>query len=669
MHAYLAQDNLSALFFSQAQKFGDDVFMLAKLENGLPADNWMETTWRQAADQARKMGAGLIGLGVQKGDRVAIFAHNRPRWVISDHAIQGAGALGVPVYPTSTDEQLSYILNDCKAKGLVAGDPQLLEQAARIKQNVPSLEFIVGLSPVEDPPDASVIDYEELLEKGASSQAALAQFDKRRQAIQPHDPAAIIYTSGTTGEPKGAVLTQRNFMAETAMLLDAPITNKMVERGIRLITLCHLPLCHIYGRTSDYHVQVAMGGYMYFAESIQKVPENLTEVRPQMLITIPRLYEKVYEAVNRASEKLTGLQKKMFHWSLRVGDEVVDYMSRGERIPALTALKFALAGTLVYNKVREQAGLDRLVFAGSGGGALSPDINCFFRAMNIQVGEGYGLTETTSAVAWNTPDFLEPVPDTFIYRLALDWLVDTMIEMQSAGKNPYSSLTGMVKLTFAANTIVPKLIMRPGTVGRPCKDTEIKIADDGEILVKGPQVFERDKGYFNRPDLTEEVFTDDGYFMTGDVGQFDQDGYLMITDRKKEILVTSGGKNVAPHPIELKLTLDPMIEQACVVGDKRKYLSALIVPSFEALEAWAAKNNLSFSNHKELIEKPEVKKLFQEKVDATNASLARYEQIKRFRLLPVPFTEETNELTPTQKMKRRVIYQKFAAEIDSCYDS
>ncbi len=666
-HAYLTARSLSELFFTQAEKYKDDVFMRAKLEGGLPSKEWKITTWGEAADQARNLGAGLVELGIVKGDRVAIFSHNRPRWVISDQAIQAAGGWGVPIYPTSTDHQLSYILNDCKAKAVVVGDNGLLEQAVRVKPDVPSLESIIAMFPVEDPPEPSVIDYDSLLKRGAASKSAGEELESRRKSLGPDDVAAIIYTSGTTGEPKGAVLTQKNFLSENEMLLDAPITNKMVERGVRLCTLCHLPLCHIYGRTSDYHVMMSMAGEMHFAESYQKVQENLFEVRPQMLITIPRLYEKVYDEVKKTSNKLTGVSKKLFDWSLAVGEEVVDHMSRGEKMPPSTAIKFALANTLVFSNIRKKSALDRLVFAGSGGGALSEDICRFFRALNLQIGEGYGLTETTSAVSWNAVDFFEEPPDTWAYRKGLDWLVDTMVIMQSQGKNPYSNPVGMLKLTFAANVIIPLMIMKPGTVGRPCKNTEIKIADDGEILVKGPQVFDRDKGYFNRPDLTDEVFTDDGFFMTGDIGHFDQDGFLIITDRKKELLVTAGGKNVAPHPIELKLTLDPMIEMACVVGDKKKYLSALLVPSFEELERWAKKNGIEYSSAEELVAIPRVKELFKDIVAEVNMGLARYEQIKNFCVLPAAFSEETGELTPTQKMKRRVIYDKYCEEIDSCY--
>jgi len=666
-HPYKTEKNLSALFFRQADRYGKDTFMWAKIKDGRPAEKWEPVSWMEAAEQVSEFAAGLIELGLQKGDRVAIFSQNRPRWIMGDQAIQAAGGVGVPIYPTSTDEQLAYILKDSQAKGLIAGNEELLAQVLRVKPDCPDLRFIVAMSRTDGDQGESLY-WDEVIEKGKASSSAAGEVERRRGDISPDDPAAIIYTSGTTGEPKGAVLCQSNFMTETEMLLDAPITNKMVERGIRMTSLCHLPLCHIYGRTSDYHVQMAMAGELYFAESYQAVQRNLKEVRPQMLITIPRLYEKVYEAVLDQSNKLTGMKKKLFDWSIETGQTVVDHLASGTKLPPPLAIKFALAGTLVFNSVRKASGLDRLVFAGSGGGALSPEINRFFRAMNLQIGEGYGLTETTSAVSWNGLDFLEDPPDTWPYRLGLDWLIDTMVLMQSQGNNPYSNPIGIVKLTYAANVIVHRLIQKPGTVGRPCKYTEIRLAEDGEIEVKGPQVMKRDLGYFNRPDLTDEVFTDDGFFMTGDIGSFDEQGYLKITDRKKELLVTAGGKNVAPHPIEMRLALDPLVEQACVVGDARKYLSALIVPQYELLQEWANKNMIDFDVPTDLIEKDEIIKLYQDKVEKVNQGLARYEQIKKFRLLPTAFTEETGELTPTQKMKRRVIHEKFQDYIDSMYE-
>ncbi len=665
-HAYELHSNVAGLFFYQSEKMSGKNFMHSKYENGHAAQNWHSMTWSKTAEEVRGLGQGLIELGLSEGDRAAIFSNNRPRWIISDLAITGAGGVSVPIYPTSTNDQLKFILQDSGSRLVMVEDEKLLEQALEVKPET-DLEYIVSLTPLEAPPEPSVLNYEEVVDKGRSSDSAKAEFEKRKEGLTGESVGAIIYTSGTTGEPKGVVLTQSNFMSQIDQLLSGTITGALLERGIGLMSLCHLPLCHIYGRTAEYFVQIAMGGQMYFAESIRKVPENLREIRPQMLITIPRLYEKVYETVQVKAGEMKGLSKRLYDWALQTGFEVVDHMSNGRRIPPLTAIKFSLAGTLVYNRIKKTAGLDRLVFAASGGGALAEETNRFFRALNIQVGEGYGLTETTSAITWNSLEFLQPPPDKWLYRKGLEWLIDTMVLMQGQGKNPFSRPMGMLKLIVATNTVIPLLVMKPGTVGRPCKDTEIEIAEDGEVLARGPQIFHRDKGYFNRPDYTAESFTEDGFFMTGDIGEFDEDGFLKITDRKKELLVTAGGKNVAPHPIELQLTLDPYIEQACVVGDRKKFLSALIVPQFELLEKIAPEKNIGSASQEELVQNPEIINMYQEKVDNVNQKLARYEQIKTFQLLPRSFSEETGELTPTQKMKRRVIADKWKDEIDKCY--
>jgi len=352
---------------------------------------------------------------------------------------------------------------------------------------------------------------------------------------------------------------------------------------------------------------------------------------------------------------------------MRIGDEASDYMIAGEPMPPVLGIKFMFANLFVYHKIRQMVGFDRLVVAGSGGAALSREITKFFRSMNITITEGYGLTETSSAISSNAPVFTEPLPDKWIYRKAMDWLVDTMVVMQGSGKSPFSTSAGRLKMMVVSKKISPRFIIKPGFVGRPCKDTQIKIAEDGEVLAKGPQIFSQDNGYFKQPAKTGEVFTEDGFFKTGDIGEIDEDGFLKITDRKKELIVTSGGKNIAPHPIEMALNLDMYIDQACVVGDSRNYITALIVPNFELMEKFAAEKRISFDGEDDLVRNPEIVRFFEDRVAKVNQGLARYEQVKKFRLLPQPFSEETGELTPTQKMKRRVIYEKYSNEINSLY--
>jgi long-chain acyl-CoA synthetase len=606
-------------------------------------------------------------MGIAKNDRIGLFAHNRPRWVISDQAIQGAGGIGVPIYPTSTDDQLAFILHHCAAKAVIAGDRDLMEQVLRVKQRVPSIEWIVCMAPVNSPPDPCIIDYDRLMQKGADSVAAGEQFEQRRRDLKSSDTGAIIYTSGTTGNPKGVVLRQANFKAQTDVLMNTPILQKIIERGIRLESLCFLPLCHIMGRTTDYHLQMAIGTIINFSQSIQTIQQDLKDVRPNMLFSIPRLYEKIYESVTLHGQKLTGKQKKLFDWAAAVGDQASDHLISGTPLPPALGIKFAVANVLVYDKIRRVIGFDRLVAAGSGGAALSKEITKFFRSMNITITEGYGLTETTSAITSNAPVFVEPLPDKWIYKKSLEWLIDTMIVMQASGKCPFKTVTGALKMMVVSKLISPRFIIKPGSVGRPCKDTKIRLAEDGEVLVKGPQVFGRENGYFREAEKTAEEFTEDGFFKTGDIGEFDEDGLLRITDRKKSLIITSGGKNIAPQPIEMALITDMYVDQACVVGEGRNYITALIVPQFDLLRELARERLISHDGNVDLIQKPEILGFFQERVDRVNKNLARYEQIKKFRLLPGTFSEETGELTPTQKMKRRVIHEKYGREIETLY--
>ncbi|MCK5783284.1 MAG: long-chain fatty acid--CoA ligase [Desulfobacterales bacterium] len=666
-YSYETEDTQVGLFFKQAEKFEDDVFMRAKLKNGIPCDERTDITWQKAAEEVRCLGAGLIGKGIEKGDRIGIFSHNRPRWVIADQAIQGAGAIGVPIYPTSTDHQLTFILNDCEAKALIVGDESLLEQALRIMSEAPALEFIVCLSPLANASDNNVIDYNALIKEGKDSSSATEQFAQRRKKLTGSDTAAIIYTSGTTGNPKGVVLSQANFKAQTDVLINTPLPQKLLERNIRLESLCFLPLCHVMGRTADYHLQLALGTTINFANNMKTIQKDLLEVRPNILFSVPRLYEKVYEGVNLHAQKLTGSKKKWFDWAMKTGDAASDYMIVGEPLPPALGIKFAFANLLVYDKIRKMVGFDRLVVAGSGGAALSREITKFFRSMNITITEGYGLTETTSAISSNAPVFIEPLPDKWIYRKAMDWLVDTMVLMQGSGKSPFSTFTGTLKMMVVSKKISPRFIIKPGFVGRPCKDTQIKIAEDGEVLAKGPQIFSSGNGYFKQPAKTDEAFTEDGFFRTGDIGEIDEDGFLKITDRKKELIVTSGGKNIAPNPIEMALNLVMYIDQACVTGDGRNYITALIVPNFELMKDFAAEKGIDFDEKENLVRNPEIVRFFEAQVEKVNQKLARYEQIKKFRLLSLPFSEETGELTPTQKMKRRVIYEKYSNEINSLY--
>jgi len=342
-------------------------------------------------------------------------------------------------------------------------------------------------------------------------------------------------------------------------------------------------------------------------------------------------------------------------------------MATATRLGFLDLLQFALANILVFNKIKKTAGLDHVVLGISGGGKLSKEVCVFIRALGIQLAEGYGLTETSPVINFNEPEFatsFDISKANWFQKKMLDLTVDLMVTKQAKGLSPYTNPLRSLSLSLAYNTLAHKLQIKPGTVGRPALWTEEKIAEDGEILVKGPQVFQ---GYWNLPDATKEAFTDDGWFKTGDIGEFDKDGFLTITDRKKELFVTSGGKNIAPHPIELALTAKPYIDQVCLIGDARKYISALVVPDFQELHRFSKHNGIPACSDKDLLANEQVKELIQKQVDEVNEALPRYEQIKYYKLLDKPFSVETGELTPTLKLKRRIVFEKFKDDIESMY--
>lgn len=656
-----------SLFFSLAEKYADDVFMCAKFKNGEPGLSWENTTWRQTAEQVRHMGAGLIARGVDPGDRLVIFSPNQPRWIISDLAVQGAGATGVPVYPAVTDSQLAFILNDCRATVLMTGDSQLLARVLHVKKDAPSLKFIVYLGAAPDGADPFVLSYDDLLAQGRNDQDARKAFETRKDRISEIDTAAILYTPGTTGDPRGVVLTQGNFKAQTRLMMNLPVTRRLLERGIRLSTLSHLPLCHITGRISDYHVQMTLGSVIYFAESMQTVQKNLLEVRPQTLASVPRLYEKMYETIFDYGARLGGIRKNVFDWGMKTGRKAADAMIRGESLSLGLVIRFALANLLVYRHIRTFAGLDRLVSATSSGGPLSPDIVRFFRAMNIVIAESHNMTETTGPIAWNGLRFIEPLPDDSIHKKALDWFVDTMVLGQGRGECPFASLKGFLKVLFFSKLVLPRMVIKPGTVGRPLDETLMKLGEDGEILVKGPQVFSLDEGYLNQEKATKDVFTDDGFFKTDDIGMFDSDGFLRITDRKKDLWIAASGNQMAPLPLELVLNQSPFIDQSCVVCNGGDALAALIVPRFDSLERYARQTKIPFDDRKDLVAHEGILNVYRNTLGAINRTLPSHEQIRAFRLLTDPFTVETGTLTPALRMKRRVIQERYGREIEALF--
>jgi long-chain acyl-CoA synthetase len=664
-----SENTLCGLFHAKAMEHGDSkTFLMGRFDhNGDPTGDFRSLTWGETRRQTLEFAAGLMALGINRGDKVAIFSESRPRWIIADQAIQAVGGVEVPLYPTSSQEELAYMTADSSCRAIVCSTRDKVEMACRVRSEAP-LDIVICMESLQGEREQGVYHFNEVMDMGrkAFDQAAL---DRSINEARTEDLVSIIYTSGTTGRPKGAMLTHANFIAAMNQLTAPTLLKRQaMDKSLHLLFLVHLPICHVYGRTADYHSGgLKQSGVLAFEPDFQNLPRSLLELRPNVIISIPRFFEKVYDQISAVVSRQKPIAQKMFAWAMRQGEKFTDAMAKGERLGQLDLIGFSQANVLVFNRVRKMAGLDRLVMAGSGGGKLSKDVCTFIRSMGIQLSEGYGLTETAAILNYNAPEFrgLNGNELTWFQSKMVDWTLDAMVRLPAKGKSPYTNPIGALKLSIAYNTVAYRLQVKPGTVGRAVAGTEEKIAPDGEILARGPQIFQ---GYWNMPQETKDSFDDEGWFLTGDIGRFDEDGFLEITDRKKELFVTSGGKNVAPHPIELAVTTRPYIDQVCLTGDGEKYLTALIVPDFHELRKYAKSKGLGVDDPAALILQDEVKALIQEQVDLVNKTLARYEQIKYFTILASPFSVEGGELTPTLKLKRRIIKERYGEQIRSMYD-
>lgn len=543
-------------------------------------------TWGEAHQQSLLFFQALRTAGIDKGDRVAILSNSRPEWAIADITIQTLGAATVPIYQSSTAEDVSFILQNSGAKLVFAEDAaqgeKLAKAFAEMGKTLPVIFFDAGVS---NPAYAS--QTVETLPKVDDRAALTSQQKTAAEAVRPEDLGSIVYTSGTTGKPKGVRLLHSSLTAETRSIVEE------VELSAADTTLAFLPFAHVFGRIESL-MPLVSGLTTAFAENVNAVAANLMEIQPTILMSVPRIYEKIYAKIVSDLESGAGYKRALFRWSVQTGREVARLRSQKAAIPLPLMLKFQVADQLVFSKVRERMG-GRLRFTVSGGAPLAPELCEFFHACGVKVLEGYGLTETFGAISVNLPED---------YRF--------------------------------------------GTVGRPIAYTHFRIAEDGEIQVKGPAIFD---GYHGDEAASRETMTADGWFCTGDIGEFDEKGFLKITDRKKELIVTSGGKNVAPQKIENLLKQIPGVSQALVYGDKRKYLVALIT-----LE-------------KGKPDDVQIHAQIEAGIKAMNKSLASYETVKRFKVLPHDFTLESGELTPSLKLKRKVIVKKYQAEIDSLYES
>jgi long-chain acyl-CoA synthetase len=564
---------------------------------------WRALSSEQLRAAVEEASMGLRALGVEKGDTVAILSENRPEWAIADLATLCAGAADATIYATLTPPQVQYILADSESKVVFVSSAAQARKVAEVRDRLPLLQHVVRFDPAPVPGTTSL---DELRARGREALAADRDAVRRRAAeVTGDDLATLIYTSGTTGDPKGVMLTHGNLLHN---VLAAEKVFPMVNQ--EWTCLSFLPLCHSFERTAGHNFMLYAGVTIAYAESVERVPENMGEVRPHIMCSVPRLYEKMYARVNEKVASDPPLRQKIFRWAIGVGRETFAHtVARTEPGPLLK-LKFALADKLVFSKIKARTG-GRLQLFISGGAPLAREIAEFFGAAGMLVCEGYGLSETSPVITCNYP--------------------------------------GRVK---------------PGTVGLPLEHVEVKIAADGEILTRGPHVM---KGYFRKPEATAEAIEKDGWFHTGDIGFVDADGCLVITDRKKDIIVTSGGKNIAPQPIENRLKTSKFITEVVMIGNQRNFAAALVVPGFEALEAWAKERGLIAASREDLVRLPEVVRHYQGLVEQMTADLAQFEKIKKIALVAKEFTQESGELTPTLKVKRRVVEERYKAMIDAMY--
>jgi long-chain acyl-CoA synthetase len=588
---------LSRQFLASCRDHPKPVRMMVKT-----AGSWLKISTGEIEESVRRLALGFQGLGLRPGDRLAILAENRPEWAMADFAALCSGGVTVPIYTSLLPEQIRYILADAAAKIVVCSDLEMWGKVEAVRGALPALERIIVMD--GDPP-AGTLALSDVAERGRRLEAEEpGRFERTAEAAAPGDLASIIYTSGTTGVPKGVMLSHANFTSNVHSL------TRVIDFNADDTALSFLPLSHVLERTATF-LFFHVGATIAYAESIEAVAANLVEVRPTVLISVPRLFEKIYSRIMDQVLDGSRLKRGIFVWALGTGKKYAARTIAGERVPVHLAFKRAVARKLVFGKITARTG-GRLRYAICGGAPLSKDIVEFFFAIGLMVLPGYGLTETAPVLTGNTP--------------------------------------GRIRF---------------GTVGKAVPDVELAIAADGEILARGPNVM---MGYYKNEADTREVLKD-GWLHTGDVGRFDEDGFLIITDRKKDLIVTSGGKNIAPQPIESLILASPFIANVVVVGSSRKFVSALVVPNFEKLEAWARARGLAFADRAELCRRPEINAFLMDEIRRMTPGLASYETIKKIAVLDRDFDIDLGEVTPTLKVRRNIVEEKYAGVIEALYEA
>jgi long-chain acyl-CoA synthetase len=588
--------NIGLQILTTAQNHGQAIAMRHQHHG-----KWSQYTYLEMATAIEEFAAGLVAQGIRRGDRVGIFSPNMPEWLIADYAILSIGAITVPLYATNTSEQVTGIANNSGMKLLLVGSEAEYPVAREVLSSCPGIENLVIMDEAFQPEESGVLAFSELLEKNPA-EAVTADIKQRRTDMDPDDLATIIYTSGTTGEPKGVQLTHNNFVNQHTTL------DSRFEVNSTDTSLCFLPLSHVYERSWSIYVFLA-GATNTILSDPKQVIETLSVVRPTVMVSAPRLYDKVHAAIISKVETAPPLRSKLFHWALGVGEQYWLAQYAGDEISGGLKFRYALADKLVLTKIRNLMGGPKN-FLSSGGAALDRSVEDFFLKIGLLICQGYGLTETAPMLTCNSPgDF------------------------------------------------------KFGTVGKPIDGVEVRIAETGEIQVKGPNVT---SGYFGKPEATAESFTE-GWFRTGDIGHLDEDGFLLITDRIKDLIITAGGKNIAPQRIETLVGKDHYIDQLAVMGNKQKFISAIIVPAFDNLKEFASERKLPFRNDEELIKLPEVVELYTKRIRKHSVNLAPFEKIKKFTLVARQFSQQAGEITPTLKVRRKVVAQKYQQMIDRMY--
>ncbi|MFY0651022.1 MAG: long-chain fatty acid--CoA ligase [Cyclobacteriaceae bacterium] len=560
-------------------------------ENGI----WRNYSTNDVIDTINYLSLGLIELGIERGDKIAIVSTNRPEWNFIDLAVQQIGGVSVPMYPTITVEDYKYIFDHAEVKLVFAGTGELVGKVKEATESL-SIQGVFSFDEVE-----GVDHWTKVRDLNRSGD--VESLESLRNQIDENDLLTIIYTSGTTGRPKGVMLSHKNIVSNT--LAVAPRFGQLLARG-NSRALSFLPLCHVYERTGLYYFMY-WGVSVYYAESMETIADNLREIKPHTFHTVPRLLEKVYDKIISKGYELSTFARNIFFWAVDLGLKYDPSRDMGWWYN----FRLGIADKIVFNKWRAALG-GNVKMVGSGAAALQPRLARIFWAADIRVCEGYGLTETSPVISANAP--------------------------------VYESI-------------------RIGSVGKVLEGVEVKIADDGEILCSGPNVMQ---GYFKQPDITAEVMTDQ-WFHTGDIGVL-EDGFLKITDRKKEMFKTSGGKYIAPQPMENKFKESIYIDQVMVLGEGRKFPSALVVPNFDSLKEWADKEGIQYSNEEDLVSAEMVYRLFQNEIDKRNQDFGSWEQIKKFEIVAEPWGVDSGELTPTLKLKRRILNKKFENLIESIYN-